>query len=186
MQSSDNSYDFSPQGDVTEWGAAVRVFVGDPRALLNWPLYCRTNKYFEEELRDRDHVVRMHGNLMGVCIFKVEPGKESFSTYSVASNKKEKNYLTSNGLGGILILQCSEFLQGALAGKDFEFAKTPIGPCMHHLISEANNPHAYHFRPKENTNRILGFPDLMGPVTLKVLPNELRLTGRTEIVIART
>ena len=168
----------------------VRVFVGDPRALLNWPLYCRTNNYFEEELHDRDHVVRMHGKIMGVCIFKVERGKESFGTYSVASNKKEKNYLTANGLGGILILQCSEFMHGALAGKDFDFAKTPIGPCMHHLvsdpISDAKSPHAYHFLPKENLNRILGFPDLMGPVTLKVLPRELRLTGKTEIVISRS
>ena len=56
---------------------------------------------------------------------------------------------------------------------------------MHHLISDANSSHAYHFRPRETLNRILGFPDLMGPVTLKVLPRELRLTGKTEIVIAR-
>ena len=164
----------------------VRIFVGDPRALLNWPLYCRTNKYFEEELHDRDHVVRMHGTLMGVCIFKVEPGKESFGTYSVAANKKEKNYLTANSLGGILILQCGEFLQGELAGKDYDFANTPIGPCMHALVTDANSPHAYHFSPRENNNRILGFPDLMGPIRLRVLPRELRLTGKTEIVISRS
>jgi len=159
----------------------VRVFVGDPRSLLNWPLYCRTNNYFTEELHDRDHAVRMHGTRMGVCIFKVEPGKEAFGTYSVASNRKEKDYLTANGLGGILILQCSE-----VWNDDFSFTKTPIGPCMHHLISDANSPHAYHFRPRESLNRIVGFPDLMGPVRLRVLPGEIRLTGKTEIVINRS
>ncbi len=164
----------------------VRVFVGDPRAILNWPKYCRTNRYFEEELHDRDHAVRMHENLMGVCVFKVEKARQQFGIYSVASNGGSTDYLTGNGLGAILILRCEEFLQGEIAGKAYDHSESPIGPAMHALISTSNNAHAYHFLPRKDLNRIVGFPDLLGPVTLQVSPKELKVTGRSEIVVSRS